>query len=188
MPDPPSQLPASREPRMGRLVLMVVGLLILLVAVPLGVRMAVSHLQHRSYLNVVLGCKRVDGVEESGFHYQEYHDTEPFRWTDGAARLVIPIDTPPRQVWVSVYTLRAEPTPVPFEILVDGTSLFEGELPLGEWERTFELGSHQFSERVAIELRSDTFVPEGVMDEGTNTDTRVLGVQIRGIMLQHDDR
>jgi hypothetical protein len=127
-------------------------------------------------------------VEESGFHYQEYHDSEPFRWTDGAARLLIPIDSPPQRVWVRVYTLRAEPPPVPFEMLVDGTSLFEGELPLGEWEGTFDLGSLQFSEQVVIELRSDTFVPEGVMDGGTNTDTRVLGVQVRGIMLQHDEK
>ncbi len=173
---------------MGRLVLIVAGLLILLVAVPLGVRMAVSHLQHRSYLNVVLGCARVDGVEESGFYYQEYHDSEPFRWTDGAAKLLIPIDSPPQRVWVRVYTLRAEATPVPFEILVDGTSVFEGELPLGEWEGTFDLGSHQFSEQVMIELQSDTFVPKGVMDGGTNTDTRVLGVQVRGIVLQHDEK
>jgi hypothetical protein len=188
MPDLPGDLPASRKPRVGRLILIVVGLLILLVAVPLGVRKAISRLQHRSYLNVVLGCTRVDGVEESGFHYQEYHDSEPFRWTDGAAKLLIPIDTPPQRVWVSVYTLRADPTPVPFEVLVDGTSLFEGEVPLGKWEKTFDLGSHQFSEQVVIELRSDTFVPEGVMDGGINTDTRVLGVQVRGIMLQHDEK
>jgi hypothetical protein len=188
MPDLPSDPPAWRKPRVGRLILVVVGLLILLVAVPLGVRMAVSRLQHRSYLNVLLGCVRVDGVEESGFSFQEYHDSEPFRWTNGAAKLVIPIDTPPRRVWVRVYTLRHEPTPVALEILIDGTSVFEGEVPLGQWERTFDLGSHPFSEQVMIELLSDTFVPQGVMDEGTNTDTRVLGVEVRGIMLQHDEK
>jgi hypothetical protein len=170
----------------GRVVLLVVGLLILLVAVPLGVRRAVSHRQHGSYLNVLLGCAKVDGVEESGFHYQEYVGSEPFRWTDGEATLLVPIDTPPRRLWVSGVTLRPDLTPVSLEILVDGTSLFEGVLPPGKWEKTFDLTSHPLSDQVTIELRSDTFVPEGVMDGGTNTDTRELGVQIRGIMLQHD--
>jgi hypothetical protein len=37
-----------------------------------------------------------------------------------------------------------------------------------------------------IELRSETFVPKGVMDKGKNTDTRMLGVQVKGVMLQRD--
>ena len=32
-----------------------------------------------------------------------------------------------------------------------------------------------------------TFVPKGVMDGGKNTDARVLGVQVRGVMLKRDD-
>ena len=188
MPDPPSHPPPSRKLPGGPLVLVIVGLLILLVALPLGVRTVISHLQHRSYLNVVLGCARVDGVEESGFHYQEYNGSEPFRWTNGAATLLIPIDTPPQRVWVSGVTLRPDFDPVTFEILVDGNSVFEGVVPPGKWEKTLDLASHPFSEQVMIELRSDTFVPEGVMDGGANTDMRELGLQIRGIMLQHDDQ
>src|ERR1700694_6001080 len=41
---------------------------------------------------LVLGCQKVDLVTESGFHYQEYNDNQPFRWTGGAAKLIVPID------------------------------------------------------------------------------------------------
>ena len=63
----------------------------------------------------------------------------------------------------------------------------DGLAPPGKWERSFDLSSRRFSKQVLIELRSESFVPKGVMDGGKNTDTRMLGVQVKGIMLRRDD-
>jgi hypothetical protein len=77
--------------------------------------------------------------------------------------------------------------PIRFQVVVDGENLYDGEVPAWKWEETFDLTSLEFSDKTMIELRSETFVPKGVMDEGLNTDTRVLGVQVQGVMLSRDD-
>jgi hypothetical protein len=59
-------------------------------------------------------------------------------------------------------------------------------LDKGRWERFFDLRAHKFAKGVRIEIRSSTFVPKGLMDAGTNTDTRNLGVQVKGILLRRD--
>jgi hypothetical protein len=127
---------------------------------------------------------------ESGFHFQEYNGSEPFRWTSSSARLLVPISVkrPPQRLWVSVETFRAKAGAVPFQVLIDDASLFDGSVPLGKWEKSFDLSSHAFSKQTMIELRCATFVPKGVMDGRKNTDTRVLGVQVKGIMLQRDKK
>jgi hypothetical protein len=166
------------------------GVLVLVVVIPLAAWQATAYYQARSpYLNVVLGCMRVEGVAESGFHFQEYIGSEPFRWTNGDAKLLVPISVkrPPQQLWLSIEMLRPKAGPVRSQLLVDEVAVFDGSVPLGKWERSFDLSSHRFSKQVIIELRSDTFAPKGVMDAGKNTDTRILGVQVKGIMLQRDD-
>src|SRR5258707_13425771 len=50
------------------------------------------------------------------------------------------------------------------------------------WREFIELG-----EEVVLELISDSFVPQCVMDKGTNTDPRALGIQVRGIKLLRDE-
>lgn len=167
------------------------GLFLFVAVVPLTTWQCVSYLQQRSpYLNVMLGSTAVKGVMESGFHFQEYVGAEPFRWTSSSARLLVPISVkrPPQRLWVSVEILRPKAGEVPFQVLIDEASLFDGPLPLGKWEKTFDLSSHPFSKRTMIELRCATFVPKGKMDAGKNTDTRVLGVQVKGIMLQSDEK
>jgi hypothetical protein len=157
------------------------------VVIPLAAWQATAYYQARSpYLNVVLGCTRVEGVAESGFHFQEYLGSEPFRWTNGEAKLLVPISVkrPPQQLWLSIEVLRAKAGPIRLQILVDEDVVFDGLASLGKWEKTFDLSAHRFSRRVMIELRSETFEPKGVMDAGKNTDTRVLGVQVKGIMLK----
>jgi hypothetical protein len=166
------------------------GVLVLVVAIPLAAWRATAYVQSRSpYLNVMLGSTRVEGVAESGFHFQEYTDGEPFRWTNGYAKLVVPISTkrPPQQLWLSIEVFRPKIAPIRFQLLVDDEILFDGQAPPGRWERSFDLGAHRFSKQVLIELRSEAFVPKGVMDGGKNFDTRMLGVQVKGIMLQRDD-
>jgi hypothetical protein len=166
------------------------AVLALVLGVPLVVWQAAAYYQRRSpYLNVVLGCVPVKGVAESGFHFQEYNGSEPFRWTNGDAKLLVPISVkrPPEALWLSIETFRPKVAPIRFQLVVDDVAVFDGLAPPGKWERSFDLSSHPFSKQVMIELRSETFVPKGVMDGGKNTDTRVLGVQVKGIMLKRDD-
>jgi hypothetical protein len=166
------------------------GVLLLVVAIPLAVWQATTYVLCRSpYLNVVLGATRVEGVSESGFHFQESTDGEPFRWTNGAAKLLVPISTkrPPQQLWLSIVVFRPKVAPIRFQLLVDDELVFDGLAPPGKWEPSFDLGSRRFSKQVLIELRSEAFVPKGVMDDGKNTDKRMLGVQVKGIVLRRDD-
>ncbi len=165
------------------------SLFVLIVAISLGVWQAIANYRQRAYLNLMLGCEPVEGVAESGFHFQEYSDSEPFRWTHGSAKLLVPISPkcPPQRLWVSIEILRPDATPVRFQVLVDDIVVFDGSAPHGKWEKSLELPSRQFSDKVMVELRSTTFIPKGVMDRGQNTDTRVLGVQVKGVMLKRDD-
>jgi hypothetical protein len=182
MINPLYYLPGSRKQQLS--------VLVLAVGVPLVVWQATVYYERRSpYLNVMLGRTAVKGVAESGFHFQEYTDSVPFRWTNGDAKLLVPISPrrPPQRLWISIETFRAKPTTVRFQVLVDDSAVFDGSVPLGSWEETFDLSSHRFSKQAMIEIRSATFVPKGLMDGGKNTDTRVLGVQVKGIMLQRGD-
>ena len=191
------------------------GLLVLAVGLPLAARLVMTHYRRSSspapsasttagpsapapsasskagasYLNLLLGCVPVKGVAESGFSYQEKNGLVPFRWTDGAAKLLVPVDAehPPQRLWVSIGIYRPEPASVPFHVLVDGISLYEGPVPLGKWAINLDLSSHRFSEQAAVELRSGTFLPKGRMSGGTYTDPRALGVQVNGVMLERDD-
>lgn len=182
MINPLSYLPGS--PRLW------LGLLLLSAVTALGAQQVYLRYRYLSYMNVMLGCTQVDGVAESGFHFQEQTDSVPFRWTNGAAKLLVPINTrhPPQRLWVSIETFRPKRGPVRFQILVDGKLLFDGTVPTGKWETTVDLSSHEFTDRAFIELRSETFFPKGVMDQGLNTDTRQLGVQVKGVMLLGEER
>jgi hypothetical protein len=180
MMNPLDRLPGERK--------LWLGLLALAVLIAWGTRQAYLRYRSASYVNVMLGCQPVKGVAESGFHFQEETDSRPFRWTNGGAKLLVPVNTrrPPRRLWVSIEALRPDTTPVKLQVLVDGAAIFDEPVPAGEWEATFDLDSHQFSDATLVELRSSTFVPKGVMDAGKNTDTRVLGVQVKGIMLRRE--
>lgn len=159
------------------------------VAVALGTWLTYRHYHNMAYLDLMLGREEVEGVAESGFHYQEETDSKPFRWTNGDGKLLVPINTrrPPTRLWVSIETFRPKMKPIGFRVLVGDTVVFDGEVPPGKWEETFDLTNHQFSNPTMVELLSDTFIPEGVMDEGKNTDTRILGVQVQGVMLTRDE-
>lgn len=166
------------------------GVLVLAIALPLGIWKAAAYYPSKSYVNLMLGAVPVEGVRESGFHYQEYVGDEPFRWTNGFARLLVPVSAkePPQRLWLSVGVLRPKVTPVRFQVLVDETMVFDGKLSSSRSEMPLDLASHSFSKQAVIELRSETFKPKGVMDGGKNLDPRELGVQVWGIMLQRDEK
>jgi hypothetical protein len=177
--------PLDFLPRNGKIWL---GLLFLAGVISTGAWYAYVNYRNMSYLNLMLGCTPVKGVAESGFHFQEHNGPDPFRWTNGAAKLWIPVNArrPPQRLWINIETFRPKAGPVRFQILADGVAVFDGSAPLGKWEKTFDLSSQKFSDKVMIELRSETFVPKGVMDKGKNTDTRMLGVQVKGVILKRD--
>jgi hypothetical protein len=167
------------------------GLLVAAVALPLAWQ-AIAHYREKSrwaYLNLVLGSTKVEGVLESGFHFQEYNGPDPFRWTNGTAKLIVPVSArrPPQRLRVSIETYRPKVMSIPFQVLVDNIPVFDGKIALGKWEKTFDLASHPFSQQVLVELRSGQFIPKGLMDRGKNTDTRRLGVQVKAIVLERDE-
>jgi serine/threonine protein kinase/WD40 repeat protein len=139
-----------------------------------------------SFLNRTLGAEPVSGVEESGFSYQEYDQDRPFRWTDGNARLVVPIDrtNPPQALVVQLVTYRAGKT-ASLEIRVNDHPLFHDQIPLGRWEKTLDLKGIDLGERLVLDLMSDTFNPLGNRQAGggVSDDPRILGVMVRGIKL-----
>src|SRR5262249_24413927 len=61
------------------------------------------------YLNTTLGNQFVPEVQESGFYHEEYNRAgDPFRWTNGNGKLVIPIDRrkPPTGLVVELFLAR----------------------------------------------------------------------------------
>ena len=181
MADPLDYLPGSRKVWLGALALAV--------AIAFGVWQVHTRARHASYLNRMLGCQKVEGVAESGFHFQEEFASKPFRWTNGQGKLLVPINRkrPPQGIWVCLEALRPQAMPVNLQIMLDGTAIFNGFVPPGNWEKTLDLTFHTFSDAAMIELRSATFVPGGTMNADRHPDRRVLGVQVKGIMLSRDD-
>jgi hypothetical protein len=142
-----------------------------------------------SLVNITVGCESVPEVEESGFHYQEYFRGQPNRWTDGSARLVIPIEKgkPPEALTVQLAAYRSgQVRNAKVKIVVNDRPLFDDEIPLGSWERTLDLHGIDLGDRVILDLISDAFAPLGNNKgdgTGKSDDPRVLGVQVRGVKL-----
>jgi hypothetical protein len=134
-----------------------------------------------SFLDVLLGNRSVEGVEDSGFYHDEENDSGPFRWTDGRAKLVVPLKGPdrPQRLWVQLH----RPKNTWVRIVVNNRELvneglFEGELLW--WESTQDLSGVPLGESVVVEVISNpVLAPDG--------DSRRLGVRVRGIKLLRDD-
>lgn len=133
------------------------------------------------YRNMNLGARMVWGVEESGFHGQEWHGGIPLRWTNGVAKLVVPVDAhrPPRALRVDLAS--TSPQGSHLRIFVNGSELFNGDSPAGSWSRNFGLSGLPLGQRATIELLSSTFRPSD-MEKG-NVDSRTLGVSVQSIRL-----
>jgi hypothetical protein len=136
-----------------------------------------------AFLDVTLGSQSVPGVEDDGFYNNEQSGGKPFRWTNGRARLVIPLDRkePPRALWVRVH----RPKNTWLQITVNDRELAK-EKPtdrdMAKWERTLDLGGIDLGDRAVVEIVSNTVSPQNV-DPKQNHDTRALGVQVGGLAL-----
>src|SRR5262249_38876725 len=58
-----------------------------------------------SFLDGPLGSRAVPGVEDSGFYSDEQNASGAWRWTDGKARLVIPLNRNerPQALWLQLH-------------------------------------------------------------------------------------
>ncbi len=135
-----------------------------------------------TYVDLPLGVRRVPGVEESGFHDTEGGTSaEAFRWTDGAARLTVPLDGRP-PVALHVRLGLGVPKPTTLTIRVNGTAVFnETVKPQTDWARTFDLSGLVLTGPATVEVLSDTFTPTVAATKPP--DARSLGVIVRGVTL-----
>jgi WD40 repeat protein len=145
--------------------------------------------EERSFLNVPVGNEAIPEVADSGFSYQEFHNGQPFRWTDGKARLGVPLrkGESPQAVKVQLKAYRAKGVPrASVKIAANGQELFSGTIPLARvWEQTFPLGGIDLGRELAIDIVSDSFNPQGKRegDDRISDDVRTLGVQVWGVQL-----
>lgn len=137
-------------------------------------------------MDIPLGAEAVPDIEESGFHIPEERNGQPFRWTNGNARLTIPINPrePPQALAMRLFSFRPRNmTKVRLKILANNHPLFSEDVrvPPWDWEKTFDLTGLELGEQLVVDIVSDTFVPTDVAK--TSSDPRTLGVQVRDIKL-----
>ncbi len=119
------------------------------------------------------------GGRASGFYGTEWAGIRPFRWTDGEARLVVPVEPERLPASLAVEVLMTG-GPKQLGISVDGCTLFD-ETINGRWSGTFGLGDCSLGPpELEITLLSDTHVPAA-------RDTRSLGVAVGRIELRTED-
>ena len=126
------------------------------------------------------------GVEQTGLHGQGLSKKDtPIRWTDGAAKLVVPLDEnrPPQALRVDLASTGHKGTEL--KVLLNGDVLFHESVPQGRWSKTFSLAGRSFNKPLTIELLSDTFIPRETY-KGSN-DRRTLGVLVRAVTLLDSD-
>ncbi len=146
----------------------------------------------RSFFNTALGSEPLPDVPEEGFYFQEQFDGRQFRWTNGHARLTIPLDPDklPDSLAMEIFAFRPRHiNQVHLQIKANGRDLFNENIPVPPWawENTFDLRDVELGKELVLEIVSDTFVPIGNMPP--NDDGRTLGVQVRSIrLLRNDDK
>jgi hypothetical protein len=130
---------------------------------------------------LVLGAEQVLGYPEAGFHRAERYGDGPARWTNGAARLRIPLYASYLPERLEVATVVPTRDGTTLRIRANGVVLWNGEIPSGPWSRSLALAGVPLGNELVVELLSDTFRPAETV-EGS-TDRRTLGVMVRSIRL-----
>lgn len=122
------------------------------------------------------------GVKDQGFYRLEQTSGPSFRWTNGAAKLVVPSGArrPPKSLRVMLAMSGQDGKPL--RVLLNGCELFNGGVPAGPWSAVFALSSCRTAQSdTVIELLSGTHQP------AQSRDTRVLGVAVERIDLLESD-
>jgi Dolichyl-phosphate-mannose-protein mannosyltransferase len=102
-------------------------------------------------INLVAGL--VWGATRTGFHDRELLGDTAVTWTDGSARLTVPTRLAPRELRIGIAASAVDNGS--FRVVANGVELFNGSLPAGEWEATFELASVPHRASLTVELISD---------------------------------
>jgi hypothetical protein len=55
-----------------------------------------------------------------------------------------------------------------------------------KWQRTFDLAGIDLGEALVLDIVSDTFIPKD--DGGPKEDSRILGVQVKGVTLLRNEQ
>ena len=141
---------------------------------------AQSRLPAVDYLDQTLGVESRPGLRETGFYRTESFNGVPGRWTNGAATLIVPVDPrrPPRALEIRAMAPGRESTRL--EITVNGVRWRQTITP-EPWSRRLGLRRLPASERLLIELRSDTFIPAA--RDPSSRDRRRLGIVLQEIRL-----
>jgi hypothetical protein len=133
------------------------------------------------FLGVRLGLESIPGVGQRGFYLPEASGDRDYSWTNGDATLKVPFygyESPKRLRVKLFYT---GPRDAQLKISLDKTTLFEGVVPEGDWQRSFDLHHIQPGRRAFIRIESETFIPQE-LDPGS-PDERKLGVAVEGVWL-----
>jgi hypothetical protein len=129
-----------------------------------------------------LGGRRVLGVQERGFHLQEWKDGVPYRWTDGNARLTIPIAREHLPTALALDLVVERPSGAKVEVRMDGRNVFAEQISPGGFSKVVNLEGSSFGgPQLTIDLASETFRPR--LTDPRSTDVRKIGVGVREIRL-----
>lgn len=141
--------------------------------------------QKYNHLDKLIGSIQIPGMEEEGFYATEETGGRPFRWTNGAGKLVVPL----RGAWPRAVTLMLSlsvPRPLRLVIRCNGNSLFDDTVqPQETWVRTFNARSLPRGTDMTLEICSDVFVPAWV--NRNSDDNRKLGVRFLGVLLHSEE-
>lgn len=100
-----------------------------------------------------------------GFHRAQLVDGRPLRWTDGHGRISIPLVGDVLPTLLAVSLADTGPGGGPLKIVVNGSTVYDGEVPAGPWAAEYkvdELVQLRLGEAAEIEIISDVFESEPV--------------------------
>lgn len=160
-----------------------VSLAILIGVIGIGAYLYV--ITKRSFVNVTLGCEAVAGIDEAGFLYQEHEGDKPYRWTNGRAKLTVPIRRLDSPRSVAVHVRVHQPKGTHLRILANSKELFAGQIPGGDFEKVLSLADVPLGDELTLELNSDSWKPKGTIPEAK--DERTLGVDVRSVRLLREE-
>jgi len=152
----------------------------------IGIYKITGMINPSGYMNIDLGTEKIFGIRESGFYGQEFLDKMPIRWTNGAAKFVVPLSEKqmPKAIGLDIASPRGMKQKK-LQILANGHKLFDGEIPNGKYFQSLSLANVPLWKQLTIELLSDTHIPREVRKG--STDVRTLGVLVKDIRLLDND-
>ncbi len=110
-----------------------------------------------------------------GMHAVEDFQGRPLRWTDGFARISVPLrgQSPPKSLSLKLWNIVQSTSAV--SIRVNGSPIYNGPLPADGLDATLQLPPIHGADEAMIDIDSPSFRPSG--------DTRTLGVAIESLLL-----